>query len=63
MDDAHATVSTSKECLLYRPVDNRLSRGSFSSRPRPELNKDFLSRVRQCSDGANERGTAALLVH
>ena len=38
-----------KSTLLYGLVDNRLSRGSFSGRPRPELDKAFLLRVRQCS--------------
>ena len=48
-------------CTLLNavPTDNRLSRGSFNGRSRPELNKDFLSRLRLCST-ANERGTAAL---
>ena len=41
--------SASKEHLLYGLVDNRLSRGSFNGRPRPELDNDFPSRVRQCS--------------
>ena len=36
---AYATGSTSKERLLYRLVDNRLPRGSFNGRPRPELDK------------------------
>ena len=36
---AYATGSTSKERLLYRPIDNRLLCGSFNTRPRPELDE------------------------
>ena len=46
------TGSANKEYLLYGLVDDHLSRGSFNGRPRPELDKDFLSSIRQCSAAA-----------
>ena len=44
--------SASKERLPCGLVNNRLSHGSFNGQPRPELDKDFLSKVRQCSAAA-----------